>query len=282
MNELDAKLKRAAATAASNSCVELAEMEMELQQAAQLKRYQELVAALQGFGATQSATESIEQFNLRRARCSTQIARDPRVEIYKSQIANLSCKADSAEGTAIHILQHALAGNDDRVLSLWQSLERDPLPRNIRLPTAPGRRAKCIRLRDDDPALEFCPVHVTAALINLGTRLDPTAAALVQRRIDEDRSLIDLVGGTATRVGTTSNQAPVQRNPNLDARDKWIYEECMSVVKYEEIIRRLRDDHDEWESIDSINGIKSAAKKYAERRGLSGIPVRQAGRPKKK
>jgi len=65
-----------------------------------------------------------------------------------------------------------------------------------------------------------------------------------------------------------------------DARDKWIYQKCVALVPYASIVRQLKEKA-KWELIDSIQGIKLAAKRYAERNCLPPIPSRQPGRKKR-
>lgn len=71
----------------------------------------------------------------------------------------------------------------------------------------------------------------------------------------------------------------VVRDPAIEARDKWIYEQCLKPVAYKTIIRRLNKERVTWERITSIPGIKKAARAYAKRHGLPPIPPRKRGRP---
>jgi hypothetical protein len=65
-----------------------------------------------------------------------------------------------------------------------------------------------------------------------------------------------------------------------DDRDYWIYGQCFAMVKYPAIAARLRKKK-KWEPIDTENGIKVAAQRYAKRHELPPIPRRQPGRPSK-
>lgn len=67
-------------------------------------------------------------------------------------------------------------------------------------------------------------------------------------------------------------------NPN-DPRDKWIYNQCCARTPYDKIVRLLKEKHSNWDQIVSFQGVKAAAKRYAERKKLPPIPNRQAGRP---
>jgi hypothetical protein len=68
-----------------------------------------------------------------------------------------------------------------------------------------------------------------------------------------------------------------------EARNRWLYEECMRVTPYKRIIKDLekRSASENWELIKTINGIKSAAARYAERTRLPLPPERHPGRPTK-
>jgi hypothetical protein len=64
------------------------------------------------------------------------------------------------------------------------------------------------------------------------------------------------------------------------ARNKFVYEEVMSGTVYETIIIRC-NKHSDWDRIDSIQGVKDIAKRYAKRFNLEMPPKRQGGRRKK-
>ena len=64
-----------------------------------------------------------------------------------------------------------------------------------------------------------------------------------------------------------------------DDRDEWIYEQCMSGRAYKAIIAALKGNPQSWERIESVNGIKAAANRYARRKGVLPPPTRQPGRP---
>ena len=88
--------------------------------------------------------------------------------------------------------------------------------------------------------------------------------------------LSSLKSDADTLCPTFSDSPDVSVN---DARDEWIYKQCCDLVKYPTIISRLAKDHPEWESINEPGGIRAAAKRYTERRGLPPIPKRKGGRP---
>jgi|GEM_PF-5160205 hypothetical protein len=71
-------------------------------------------------------------------------------------------------------------------------------------------------------------------------------------------------------------------DPATEARDKWLYDQCVKRVRFSAIIRKLDGKPRTWLRITSINGIKRAANAYAERHSLPPIPSRQRGRPARK
>ncbi|HTQ37683.1 MAG TPA: hypothetical protein VMJ32_01570 [Pirellulales bacterium] len=73
-----------------------------------------------------------------------------------------------------------------------------------------------------------------------------------------------------------ARQAPVNLN---DARDKFCYEKCCDGTTYKEI-RRIVNEHQNWEPLGSSNAAKQAAIRYANRNKLPKIPKRQHGRPR--
>ncbi len=62
---------------------------------------------------------------------------------------------------------------------------------------------------------------------------------------------------------------------NTEARDHWIYEECCRHVAYDTIALKLQKMPQEWDRIESKQGIRAAAVRYAKRHDLSPIPERQ-------
>ena len=65
-----------------------------------------------------------------------------------------------------------------------------------------------------------------------------------------------------------------------EARNKWIYDQCMKIVPYKKIISALKSKS--WGRIRSVGGIKSAARVYAKRHHLPEPPPRRSGRPSSK
>jgi len=86
-------------------------------------------------------------------------------------------------------------------------------------------------------------------------------------------------GGRALPVGTPRRRKAIRtlRDPNLEARDRWLYQQCYKGVAYKTIKRALglRCQEKGWHMINSIQGIRCAARKYAGRHGLPMPPSRQ-------
>lgn len=64
-------------------------------------------------------------------------------------------------------------------------------------------------------------------------------------------------------------------------RDKWLYEQCCKLVTYSTIRNRLEKKSGgktKWEPIDSDQGVRQAANRYAKSNHLPPIPSRQPGR----
>lgn len=72
---------------------------------------------------------------------------------------------------------------------------------------------------------------------------------------------------TTVRVG--------KRDKQTEARDKWIYEQCVGLVAYDSIARGLKQKS-KWAAITSKQGIYSAAIRYAKRHNLPTPPPRQS------
>ena len=103
--------------------------------------------------------------------------------------------------------------------------------------------------------------------------------------LDETVSLDALLGILLTidRRASSKDHEPTKNSPNaratrdksLEARDRWIYQECCRRVAYDTIAIRLKSKPSSWPRIESKQGIQNAAKRYAERNNLPPIPKRQ-------
>ena len=66
-----------------------------------------------------------------------------------------------------------------------------------------------------------------------------------------------------------------------EARNKWVYEECIKLTPYKTIIAQLAK-RTEWEPLTTISSVKRAANAYAKRHNLPPPPARHSGRPSKR
>jgi len=71
---------------------------------------------------------------------------------------------------------------------------------------------------------------------------------------------------------------PISTQSPKEQRDKWIYNECIKGTPYQTIVIRLNKKPKKWSRIESVNGVKMAAKRYAERHSLPMPHARQSGR----
>jgi hypothetical protein len=76
------------------------------------------------------------------------------------------------------------------------------------------------------------------------------------------------------RGGSVRNKT--NRARPLEARDKWIYKSCRKRLPYKEIVSTLKKlaESKRWEVIQSVQGVRGAAIKYAKRHDLPAIPNR--------
>jgi hypothetical protein len=113
----------------------------------------------------------------------------------------------------------------------------------------------------------------STALIRL-TQSPPEASALPQAMIDLQRLAAKLAAKSPT-----VNTPAASRDPKLEARDKWIYQQCCKgrAMSYPNIIAELRRKSKAkgWKPIESVQGIRRAANTYADNHNLSRPPRRQ-------
>ena len=64
----------------------------------------------------------------------------------------------------------------------------------------------------------------------------------------------------------------------IEARNKWIYDECCRGTAYSAIILQLKKMPPGWRRISTPNGLKDVAKRYAKFHNLPSSPTRQGGR----
>ncbi len=70
-------------------------------------------------------------------------------------------------------------------------------------------------------------------------------------------------------------------SPEIDARNKWLYEQTFDVSQPLRRIPERLKEHTEWDPIDSLPGAMKAARRYAEVHRKDPPPKRGGGRPRK-
>ena len=85
---------------------------------------------------------------------------------------------------------------------------------------------------------------------------------------------------SSDKPGPVSDAGGIFKDEVTEARDKLTYEESMKGTTYGSIVRMLKQ-HPEWDSVDSEQGVKDIARRYAERHGLKKVPRRHGGRKPK-
>ena len=71
--------------------------------------------------------------------------------------------------------------------------------------------------------------------------------------------------------------APAPPPSALDARDRWIYDECCNGTAYKTIRAEL-ERHPEWDELLTVQAVHQAARRYADRNRLPRPPARRRGR----
>jgi hypothetical protein len=85
----------------------------------------------------------------------------------------------------------------------------------------------------------------------------------------------DAVKGRVGESLSVGSDSRVIRDKHSEARDKWIYEECCRGTAYDRIAIILKKKPKGWARIDSKQGVRNAAIRYAKRHKLPDIPKRQ-------
>ncbi len=79
---------------------------------------------------------------------------------------------------------------------------------------------------------------------------------------------------------TTPDVPPLETA--ADKRNKWLYEQCCKGTPYVEIRLKLKKKPASWERLDTDQGVKDAARRYAEKNNLPLPASRKSGRPTKR
>ena len=130
-------------------------------------------------------------------------------------------------------------------------------------------------------------VNQIATELSISEALCPDS--MTQLRTATDAEAVALIDSIALRIrkalepnnrGRSLDQVRAQsdvgraRDPNED-RDQWLYKQCYNMIPHKNIISRLKQNTEGWGHITSVQGIRAAAVRYAERHDLPHPPHRQ-------
>ncbi len=138
-----------------------------------------------------------------------------------------------------------------------------------------GRRQEIQRLLEQAARTR----SLNAAFIWLGVILDVNEPFRIKKLLDEPEP----AGPLAEQpVQATPRPAPatdtrVIRDKKREARDRWLYQRCCQRTPYKTILSELKKiaPRRGWDPLDSIQAIRTAAHRYAERQGRPPPPRRQ-------
>jgi hypothetical protein len=172
---------------------------------------------------------------------------------------------------------------------------RDFIARNLAQPERPGLYDGSLVGSPPRPAWEYQfdtrgnvrPLITTGAVMRPDLRdalwdvadravrlaKDPKKA-YQQRLLAACREYLEALGEAAEE--TKRRGSRTARDSKLDARDKWIYQQCCEGTPYKDIVKELKECHRKkgWRRISSVQGVRQATSKYAERHNLPPITRR--------
>lgn len=126
-----------------------------------------------------------------------------------------------------------------------------------------------------------CPEPASAA------KPDETDSNIVVHRIvvsslhEAVVSFTERIEGELRVLAQLPGPATANTKQLREARDEWIYQQCMAGTVYSHIIDKLTENAVGWEPITTPNGVKRAAIGHADKHGLPPPLPRSPGRPKK-
>ncbi len=123
-------------------------------------------------------------------------------------------------------------------------------------------------------AAELCQHLVDVGCSQMIRGIDPQRCSSAREAIVHLSEVQDFIAGVLTNM---NREHPGEAT--IEARDKWLYEQCCNCVPYKEILRLMEVQMPpEWELLTSVSGIRKAAITYATRHNLPPIPIRQKTR----
>jgi hypothetical protein len=157
--------------------------------------------------------------------------------------------------------------NLTRILALWSDVE---------LRIDPSPLVEFLRRLHN-----FAPGKHHALPSNVFSLRTPMTDEEIEQVLSKAGDAFDRIYHATLAIGDEKQADEWQASQSAyDPRDEWIYEQCNSLIRYERIVQKLRKlaTERDWERISSIQGIKFAANRYADRHQLPRIPPRQQGR----
>jgi hypothetical protein len=153
--------------------------------------------------------------------------------------------------------------HDPRVGAVWEQI----VGRVIESAQMPGIDAEALEVFLESRAWIRRSTRLSAAI----AQLDATGFA--EQLLTELRRDFPMVFKQPT---------PLWKSPN-DARDNWLYEQCMAGIDYQRILGELKRNKSGWGHLGSVQSLKAAVKRFCDRNPhLPKPPNRDPGRPKQK
>ena len=124
---------------------------------------------------------------------------------------------------------------------------------------------------------------IVALLSNLASLAFPERLQLlrdVDKNVTEELESITTQGSPnqgSKKHPRKHKQRKGARNPKLEERDKWIYDQCMKGEHYIKILKQLNTIYitKEWANFEYVQNVPDCGRKYALRHGLPPVPPRQ-------
>ncbi len=147
-------------------------------------------------------------------------------------------------------------------------------------PTVPNQLTGSVERREYEPFVGGSIFNFPMELINEPQSIDTkkrTALATYAGPVVKCWSFVNSVWSAS--IAATEAILSAADSDSVIPRDKWLYEQCCAGVAFQTIVNRLKKKN--WELIETVQGVKKAAARYAKLHDLPEIPKRQSGRPAK-
>ena len=133
---------------------------------------------------------------------------------------------------------------------------------------------------DEEPFTEYTTADLIDYLCDRGIRESDARDLMreLQPRFGDGCKGRLYVSGERWHEYAAGRRKAVKRAPKQEARDKWLYQQLLNVEKpLRAVVSELKEmcPVRGWEPIESIQGVRTAANKYAKRHGKPPPPRRQ-------